>query len=117
MKIGRKLRQLRKQKGLTMAQLASLCHFSTGFISNVEHERVNPSIENIKLIADIFEVPYTYFLEDEHSTVFNQIASKGAVRVLELLKDYDEWNSQDQNELIIYLEAKAIIRNKSKSME
>ena len=110
MKIGKKLKQLRKAKGLTIKQLADACHFSSSFISDVEHEKKNPSIENIKYLADILNAPYTYFLEDDNTSVYATCIAKGTLEVLDLINDFDEWNENDKEELLHYLRAKRVIR-------
>jgi transcriptional regulator with XRE-family HTH domain len=42
MQLGKKIRELRFRRGLTVQQLAELSGLSKGFISQVENERTSP---------------------------------------------------------------------------
>jgi transcriptional regulator with XRE-family HTH domain len=46
--IGRKLKQLRLQRGLTQEELADRCELSKGFISLVERDLTSPSITTLE---------------------------------------------------------------------
>ena len=50
--IGKKIREARKQKGLTLAQLADRCNCSTSLISQIETGTVNPSFSTLKSIGE-----------------------------------------------------------------
>lgn len=52
MDIGKKIKQLRVEKGLTQEELASRCELSKGFISQVERDLTSPSIATL---VDILE--------------------------------------------------------------
>jgi len=51
MHIGKKIRDLRFRRGLTVQQLAELSALSKGFISQVENERTSPSLATLKDLA------------------------------------------------------------------
>ncbi len=112
MKIGKKLRALRIQKKMTIKELAALCHFSVSFLSDVEREVKNPSFENLKIIADALEAPYSYFLEDEHTSTYQEAVHGGFLEVFELLREYDSWSIEDQQELLSYLRIKQLLRER-----
>ena len=50
--IGNNIREARKRKGLTLAQLAAQCRCSTSLISQIETSAVNPSFSTLKAISD-----------------------------------------------------------------
>jgi len=50
------IRNLRKQKGMTLSDMASSCNCSTGLLSQVETGAVNPSLSTMKSISDVLEV-------------------------------------------------------------
>lgn len=50
--IGKKIREARKHKGLTLAQLANQCSCSTSLISQIETGTVNPSFSTLKSIGE-----------------------------------------------------------------
>jgi transcriptional regulator with XRE-family HTH domain len=54
--IGVKVRKLRKEKGLTLADLAGLCGCSSSLISQIETGTVNPSLSTLKTIADVLDI-------------------------------------------------------------
>lgn len=65
MKVGDKIRKLRKQNKLTQTDLANKCGISFSFVSDIETGRRNPSIETLKTISIALNVPLTTLLEDE----------------------------------------------------
>jgi transcriptional regulator with XRE-family HTH domain len=54
--IGETIRKLRKQRGLTLKELAKLCKCSAGFLSQIETGTVNPSLATLKSIADVLGI-------------------------------------------------------------
>ena len=63
---GEKLRSLRKQRGLTLRELAEGLGFTThGYIGDLESGRRKPSLELALKIADFFEVPIEQLARDE----------------------------------------------------
>jgi transcriptional regulator with XRE-family HTH domain len=54
--IGEKIRALRKEKGMTLAQLASLCKYSSSLLSQVETGIANPSLSTLGAIANALSV-------------------------------------------------------------
>jgi transcriptional regulator with XRE-family HTH domain len=62
-RIGRVLRQLREQKGLSQAALAKRSGVAQGYISQMEAgEKKNPGIETLRKIAKALGVPVTELL-------------------------------------------------------
>ena len=54
--IGETLRQLRKEKGLTLEQVAKAADCSASFVSQIELDKVSPSITTLKRIANVLNV-------------------------------------------------------------
>jgi len=63
--IGQKIRALRTNKGMTLADLGALVNTSTSLISQLERGGVNPSISLLHRIAAALEVRIPDLLEDE----------------------------------------------------
>jgi len=59
--VGKKLRQLRKQQGLSLRILANNSGLSHSFICDVEHGRSNPSIASLQALARALEVDVGVF--------------------------------------------------------
>jgi len=49
--IGEKVNQWRKEQGLTMQQLAKRCDLTAGYISQIEHDKVSPSVATLRSLA------------------------------------------------------------------
>ena len=66
---GKKLSELRKQKGLSQEQLATDLNISQSSISNYESGATTPDAYILQKVAEYFKVPVTYFFSDE-KTIF-----------------------------------------------
>lgn len=65
MKIGEKVKKLRKEQHLTQKELADLCNVSFSFISDIETGRRNASIETLTSISKALNVPLSSLLQDD----------------------------------------------------
>jgi len=63
--IGRRIRELRKNKALTIKEMASGVGLSVGLISQIENERVTPAISTLLKISSFLGVDITYFFQVE----------------------------------------------------
>lgn len=55
--LGPDIRTVRKQKDLTLTQLASMTELSISFLSQVERNLLTPSVSALKRIADVLGIP------------------------------------------------------------
>lgn len=62
MTLGQRLRQLRTQSALTLADLASITGYAIGYLSDIEHGRTLPSLGALKVIAAAFNMSPSLFL-------------------------------------------------------
>src|SRR5438552_13042428 len=68
MQLGKKIRDLRFRRGLTVQQLAEASGLSKGFISQVENDRTSPSLATLKDLARALDTSVAYLvLEDEQT--------------------------------------------------
>ena len=114
MELGDKLKAIRKAKGLSLKQLSKDTkeQVSVSFLSDIENGRGKPSIENLKIIASALNTPVSYFIDDSENSLFSgAIEDTEFIPVVELLKDFKEWNIEDKKELQYYLKAKKTIRD------
>lgn len=63
--IGRRLRDLRGARGLSLRQLAKLIGASPSLLSQVENGKVTPSVDTLYLLAGALGVPVTGFFADD----------------------------------------------------
>ena len=59
--VGRQIRDLRKAKGLTIAELAERIEKSVGYVSQIERDLSELSIPGLKRIAEALEVQISWF--------------------------------------------------------
>lgn len=62
MEIGSKIRDIRKRKKITIAQMSEQIGLSKGFISNIENDNTSPSLNTLQAIATFLDVPLPYLL-------------------------------------------------------
>src|SRR5882724_6871579 len=67
-RLGPRLRQLRSQRELTIAQLAEKAGVSSGMISQIERGNSNPSIKTLQRLRAALGVNLWEFLDDRSST-------------------------------------------------
>ncbi len=60
--VGKKLRQLRKKCNYSLRELAKLTGLSHGFTCDMEHDRCNPSVKNLLILADALDTKIEFFL-------------------------------------------------------
>lgn len=59
--VGADIRALRKSRSITLAELARTLDRSVGFISQIERGLSQPSIDDLRKIADLFDIPVVFF--------------------------------------------------------
>lgn len=63
--IGDKIREIRKNKDMTLNELAVAAGVTASYISQLERNIIDPSISSLRKIAGVLEVPIYTFLDDE----------------------------------------------------
>ncbi|WP_024540136.1 helix-turn-helix domain-containing protein [Comamonas badia] len=65
-RLGEKLHELRKQRGLTLEKLAELAGLSKSYLWELENrESQRPSAEKLTALADVLGVAAAYFFEED----------------------------------------------------
>jgi len=90
--LGRKVRDLRLRRGLTVQQLADASDLSKGFISQVENDHTSPSLATLQDLARALETSVAYLVADGEQTPFlvrlqerRRLSPVGATSGLEVL--------------------------------
>ena len=65
MQLGKKIRDLRFRRGMTVQQLAEATGLSKGFISQVENSRTSPSLATLQDLARSLETSVAYLVVEE----------------------------------------------------
>jgi transcriptional regulator with XRE-family HTH domain len=71
--LGDKLRALREEKDLSLKKLGELTQLSFTYLSEVERGTVAPSVETLRALAEVFEVPVSIFINNKRK---NNVLSK-----------------------------------------
>jgi len=69
MQLGRKIRDLRLRRGLTVQKLADATHLSKGFISQVENDRTSPSLSTLRDLAAALRTSMAYLVVEDDPTL------------------------------------------------
>lgn len=77
--IGRQVRAFRRQKGATVADLASITGLSIGMLSKIENGNTSPSLTTLQTLAHALSVPLTSFFRrfEEHREAVHTRAGEG----------------------------------------
>ena len=62
--LGDRIREVREKKGITLRTLAREAGVSESLISQIERNRVSPSIDTLLNVADILEIDMEYLFQD-----------------------------------------------------
>ena len=90
MKIGKKIKQIRLQQGLTQEELADRCELSKGFISQLEHDSTSPSISTLIDILTALGTTLDQFFQKEKREQF-------------VFTKQDMFEKEDENSVITWL--------------
>lgn len=86
--VGKRIRALRKKKGLNLQDMASKLNLSVSYLSQLENGRANISVNLLKEIASILDVPCVFFLLEEET--------KPLVKVIRKSERNDQVDSDDK---------------------
>jgi len=68
--LGKKIRDLRLRRGMTVQQLAAASDLSKGFISQVENEHTSPSLATLQDLARALETSVAYLVVEDDQVPF-----------------------------------------------
>lgn len=66
--LGIRLKDRRTRLGMSLRELARRTDLTASFLSQVERAKANVSLDSLKRISDILDVPLLYFLSDSQPT-------------------------------------------------
>lgn len=85
--LGERIRQARQEKdgGKTLAEIADRCDFSVSYLSQLERDKVEPSLSSLKKIADVLDVSAVSLMFDEtRERQSAQVVRKGERKSVDL---------------------------------
>lgn len=99
MSMGAKIKQRRMKKGWSLQQVADEAGVSKAHIYELELNKVkNPSVEILKKLASLFEMPLSYFLDDDKNIEFQ-------VMFRDLQKDLADLDPKDREAVELMVKA------------
>lgn len=82
--LGKRIAQLRRQKGLTQEQLSEKLDIAKNSLSNIESGRSFMSFSKVQKLIDIFEIePFELFVFEKQQA---KVIQKGLKRAVDLIK-------------------------------
>ena len=86
MGIGKKIKERRTLLMLTQQELANRCELTKGYISQLENDKVSPSIETLEIILDVLGTNFTDFFKNtnDHKIIFTKDE--------QYIKSFDNYN-------------------------
>jgi len=87
--LGKRVRNARKQQGMTQEQLGEACDLSTAHIGHIERGTRSLSIESLVSIASVLEVSTDYLLMD-----FAQAPDSRMIRLGNSIKTADKQKAE-----------------------
>lgn len=116
-RIGITLKKIRKSKSLTLKMLAEKSGLSISYISDIERNRTNPSLERLNDLSQALDIPISVLLGENldyqasHKTLtikdgkYDEYNNR-LEKVISSLKFLNNWPEDDFLELIYYINAK-----------
>jgi transcriptional regulator with XRE-family HTH domain len=107
---GKRLRELRKEKKLTMKELGKKFNLAESTISGYENENRKPDMDIIKQFADFFETSVDYLLGRTNDPSISKVVtynSEVETLILESLEGLSEDQIKEVKKHIEYLRWKA----------
>lgn len=100
MKLGQRLRGIRREHDLTLKDLGSRADLSVPYLSNVERGTVNPSIETLQKIAAAYNMAVRDLLTDVEG-LGNAVKPDYPAGFQELLQEYEDEMDGDWVDLLL----------------
>lgn len=103
MKIGDRVKELRKQKKLTQAKLAELVNLTYIQIGRYEKHKSNPSADVLQRLADALETTADYLINGTSEQI---VSTKVTDRdLINLFQAVEQLSMEDQNMVKTFLDA------------
>lgn len=105
--VGRRIKAIRKQRGLTQARLARAALKSVETISHFERGRVSPGLVALEKIAEVLQCNVRDFFEEGDAVIEGRTRSSEIATLINRLELLPEEDVQTVNDLVKSLEKKS----------
>lgn len=90
MGLGETIKHLREKSNFTQDELGKRLNITKATVSKYEKGKLEPSIETIKALADIFDVPVDYLLGESNISALDDEKEQLADGIIQILIDMGE---------------------------
>lgn len=97
---GKRLRECRKEKGLSQNEVAKLLNTNHSVIGKYERDDVNPSIDAVKRLAELLNTTVAYLVGEADTDALFKNSD-----MLRRLKDISELPEKDRQAILYNLDA------------
>lgn len=96
--LSQRIRELRLSKRMSQVELAKLLGVSKQSVSNWENDNIQPSIEMLMKLAEVFSVPTDYLLGLEQREMLDMkgLPPEVIAHLRQLVDDYRRLDHRDQ---------------------
>jgi transcriptional regulator with XRE-family HTH domain len=101
MEIGRKIKKIRMQQGITLSNLANSTGLSIGYLSNVERDINSPTVESIRKIVDALSISLVDLFQEQKEET-------GVIRKNERITIFQSKNNSISYELLSSSKGKSL---------
>ncbi|WP_102347618.1 helix-turn-helix domain-containing protein [Bacillus sp. Marseille-P3661] len=110
--LGKKIKDLREQRGLTPDELADHLHFTKSIIWSYEIDKREPNLIHLNKLADYFGVSIDYLLnrDYEKTEIHLKIPTTDLTNNYSFIIDNEEVSGEELEEAISFIRAKRIMK-------
>ena len=109
--MGERIKKLRRERNLTQHQLGEMLGVRTSAISMYEKDQRSANYEIIIKLSEIFNCSLDFLIKGEED-IDTKLKNIMKDELLIAFEDYDSWSVEDKEELLSYLTAKKLTRQK-----
>ncbi len=81
--LGERIKTLRKERKMTLAELSQQTNLSTSYLSQVERDKTTPSISSLVDLANALQVNMRYFFEEDQGSELAFVTRKSLTSIQE----------------------------------
>ncbi|HSL85405.1 MAG TPA: helix-turn-helix transcriptional regulator [Bacteroidales bacterium] len=114
MNIGDKLKKARTARKLRLKDVADATNLSISYISDIEHNKATPPLDTLHNLCNALDISIYSFFPERDSSAMVLMEKNTSEELYELIRDFEEWDDRDKDELISYLKVKKTMREEKK---
>ncbi|MFO8035144.1 MAG: XRE family transcriptional regulator [Anaerolineales bacterium] len=80
-RLGKRIKEFRKQRGWALRGLAKRCGLSANAISLIERGENSPTVSSLRRLAEAFNVPVSDFFQEDHSKTCTCVRNGSGMRI------------------------------------